>query len=88
MLDLLSVKPIFLISGGLMISARWWPGLERVSTPTTRGVGLVGVPEGRGTLAPVRNYIYSYVSSIRDVCLCMFVFLYFHSNVNKTYYSV
>jgi hypothetical protein len=36
----------------------------------------------------VRNYIYSYTSSIRDTCLCMFVFLYFHSNINKTYYSI
>jgi hypothetical protein len=30
----------------------------------------------------VRNYIYSHTLFIRDACLCIFVFLYFHSNVN------
>jgi hypothetical protein len=28
-LDLLSEKPIFLISRGLTISAGWWPGLKK-----------------------------------------------------------
>jgi hypothetical protein len=50
-LDLLSEKPIFLIGRGLTISARWWPGLKRISVPMTRGAGLAGVPEGGGTLA-------------------------------------
>jgi hypothetical protein len=36
----------------------------------------------------VRNYIYFHASSIRDACLCIFVFLYFHSNVKYTYYSI
>jgi hypothetical protein len=36
----------------------------------------------------VRNYIYSHVLSIRDACLCIFVFLYFHSNIKYTYYSI
>jgi hypothetical protein len=31
----------------------------------------------------VRNYIHYHTSSIRDACLYMFVFLYFHSNINK-----
>jgi hypothetical protein len=34
MLDLLSEEPIFLIGRGLTISARWWPDLKGVSTPT------------------------------------------------------
>jgi hypothetical protein len=50
-LDLLSEEPIFLIGGGLTISDGWWPGLEGVSAPTTRGAGLAGAPKGRGALA-------------------------------------
>jgi hypothetical protein len=53
MLDLLLEEPIFLIGGGLTISARWWPGLKGVSLPTTRSAGLTGVPEGRGASAPL-----------------------------------
>jgi hypothetical protein len=52
-LDLLLEEPIFLIGGGLTISARWWPSLKGVSAPTTRSVGLVGVPEWGGTLVPL-----------------------------------
>jgi hypothetical protein len=53
MLDLLLEEPIFLIGGGLTISAGWWPGLKGVSVPTTGGAGLTGVPKGRGASAPL-----------------------------------
>jgi hypothetical protein len=52
-LDLLSEEPIFLIGGGLTISAGWWPGLKGVSTPTTRSAGLAGAPKGRGASVPL-----------------------------------
>jgi hypothetical protein len=54
-LDLLSEEPIFLIGRGLTISAGWWPGLEGVSVPTTRGAGLAGVPKGRGASALLQH---------------------------------
>jgi hypothetical protein len=33
MLDLLSEEPIFLIGGGLTVSAGWWPGLKGFPCP-------------------------------------------------------
>jgi hypothetical protein len=52
-LVLLSEKSNFLLSRGLMVSARWWPGLKRVSVPVIRGAGLTGAPEGRGASPPL-----------------------------------
>jgi hypothetical protein len=54
-LDLLSEEPIFLIGGGLTVSAGWWPGLKGVSAPTTGGAGLTGVPKRRGASVPLRH---------------------------------
>jgi hypothetical protein len=54
-LDLLSEEPVFLIGGGLAVSAGWWPGLKGVSAPTTGGAGLVGAPKGRGASVPLRR---------------------------------
>jgi hypothetical protein len=54
-LDLLSEEPIFLIGGGLTVSAGWWPGLKGVSAPTTGGAGLAGAPKWRGASAPLQR---------------------------------
>jgi hypothetical protein len=54
-LDLLSEELIFLIGGGLTVSAGWWPGLKGVSAPTTGGAGLAGAPKWRGASAPLRH---------------------------------
>jgi hypothetical protein len=79
------------VTGGLL-GGPWAADIAEVAGAPDTALCVLGTGVPRLVLVPgfgrVRNYICSHAPSIRDTCLCMFVFLYFHSNVNNTYYSI